>query len=53
MLPTRDQLRYYWLVMQDDVTLPCAMFTLECDAMDWIEQQEAKEIYYIVKPLAY
>lgn len=52
MLPTYEQLRYYWCVMQGDRDLPCAMFLLECDAKDWIEAQETKEVYFIQKPKA-
>jgi hypothetical protein len=52
LLPTYEQLRYYWVVAQGDNDLPCAMFLLECDAKEWIEQQESKEVYTVVKPLA-
>ena len=53
MLPTYEQLRYYWLVTQGDRDLPCAFFLLECDAKDWVDQQESKDVYFIQKPLAY
>lgn len=52
-LPTYEQLRHYWVVSQGDADLPAAMFLLECDAKDWIEQQENKEVYAVQKPLAY
>lgn len=51
-LPTYEQLRHYWVVTQGDSDLPCALFLLECDAKDWIEQQETKDVYDIVRPLA-
>ena len=51
ILPTYDQLRYYWCIMQGDRDLPCALFLLECDAKDWLEQQETKEVYFIQSPV--
>ena len=42
MLPTRDMLKQYWCVVQEDYPedLPCALFILEKDALDWIAAQE-------------
>lgn len=51
-LPSYEQLRYYWTVTQGDRDLPCAMFLLECDAKDWVEQQESKNVYAVVPPIA-
>ena len=49
-LPTYDQLKYYWCVKQGDKDLPCAMFVLECDAIDWVNQQ-SDGCYTIQAPL--
>lgn len=52
-LPTYEQLRHYWVVSQGDTdSLPCAMFLLECDARDWVGQQESKDVYKVLPPLA-
>lgn len=51
-LPYYDQLRHYWCVSQGGAELPCAMFLLECDAKEWVEQQKSKG-YTVVRPLAY
>jgi hypothetical protein len=51
-LPTYEQLRCYWVVAQGEADLPCAMFLLECDARDWVAQQESKDVYMIVAPNA-
>jgi hypothetical protein len=51
MLPTYEQLRHYYLVLQGDRDLPCAMFLLECDAIDWVNQQETKDVYFVKEPI--
>jgi hypothetical protein len=50
-LPTYEQLRHYWVVKQSEDDLPCAMFMLECDAVDWVKQQQSTDNYLIMKPL--
>lgn len=51
-LPSYEQLRHYYLVTQGDRELPCAMFLLECDANDWVNQQESRDVYCVIPPLA-
>lgn len=48
-LPTYSQLRYYYCVYQDVDSIPCAMFILENDAREWVNQQTRKELYHIEK----
>jgi len=48
-LPTHGQLRHYYCVYQDVDGIPCAMFVLERDATDWVNQQQCKELYHIEK----
>lgn len=46
-LPNYNQLRHYYIVMQDGNPLPVSMFLLETDANDWVSNQESKELYTV------